>query len=121
MNELSHKVIGCAIEVHKALGSGLLETAYQKCLGFKLAQINIPFEYEKQIPIKYKNVHLDCGYRMDFLVDNTLVVELKSIDKLLPIHEAQLITYLKLTGLRLGLLINFNVIKLKDGIKRIIM
>jgi GxxExxY protein len=119
LNALSNEVIGAAIEVHKNLGPGLLESAYEVCLSRELGLRNIPFERQKDLPIDYKGLRLDAGYRLDLLVDKRLIVELKTCDNLLPIHEAQLLTYLRLAGLNLGLLINFNVPLLKHGIKRI--
>jgi GxxExxY protein len=118
INKLTGEVIGAAIEVHKILGPGLLESVYEICLCRELELRNIPYENQKDLPVSYKGVDLDCGYRLDVIVSNRLVVELKACDKLLPIHEAQLLTYLKLTGIKYGLLINFNVPLLKDGIKR---
>jgi len=112
---LSRKVLGCAIEVHKHLGPGLLESVYQNCLAYELTQQGIPFSKEVDLPVQYKGIRLDCGYRMDLFVDEQLIVELKSVDKLAPIHEAQLLTYMKLAGVSVGLLLNFNVLKLKDG------
>ena len=117
-NSLSYQVIGAAIEVHKALGPGLLESAYEECLCQELKLQNIPFERQVALPIEYKGLTLSAGYRMDIVVDNLVVLELKSVEKLIPIHEAQLITYLRLSKTRLGLLINFNVAVLKQGIKR---
>ena len=118
LNKLTGEVIGAAIEVHKFLGPGLLENVYEKCLCRELVLKDIPHESQKDLPIKYKGVELDCGYRMDIVVPDKLIVELKACDTLLPIHEAQLLTYLKLTKTKLGLLINFNVALLKSGIKR---
>jgi len=115
---LTHKVIGCAIEVHRTLGPGLLESAYQQCLAFELAASGISFKREVAQPVEYKGVKLDCGYRIDLLVENKLVVELKALDELIGIHEAQLLTYMKLARCRTGILINFNVRRLVDGIKR---
>jgi len=120
MNQLSGKVIGAAIEVHRALGPGLLESAYEECLCHELSLIEISFERQKEVPVTYKGVRLDCGYRIDILVAGRLILELKACERLEPIHEAQLLTYLKLTGLTHGLLINFNTPLLKDGIKRIV-
>ncbi len=120
ITELARNVIGCAIEVHKVLGPGLLESAYQCCLCHELTLQGIPFEKEKPLPVVYKGCELDCGYRMDILVANEIILELKSVDKLLPIHDAQLLSYLKLAGLRQGLLINFNVMLLKDGLKSLV-
>ena len=118
-NELTGKVIGAAIEGHKSLGPGLLESAYEECLCHELELRKIPYERQKELPIEYKNVKLDCGYRLDVIVANNLILELKACESLEPIHEAQLLTYLKLTGIKIGLLINFNVPVLKDGIKRL--
>ena len=120
-NELTGKVIGCAIEVHRNLGPGLLESVYEKCLSSELSASNIYHEIQKELPIKYKKTDLDCGYLIDLLIDDTLIVELKSVEKLLPIHEAQLLTYMKLANISTGLLINFNVALLKDGIKRFVL
>ena len=119
INELTGEVIGAAIEVHKILGPGLLENVYEECLCRELDIKRVPFERQKEIPLEYKGIKLDCGYRLDIIAAKKLVLELKACECLLPIHEAQLITYLKLTGLKVGLLINFNVPVLKDGIKRL--
>lgn len=119
-NELSNKVIGVAIEVHTVLGPGLLESAYKECMYYKLNQTGIYVEKEKPMPLIYENVKLDCGYRIDLLVDNKLVIEIKSVDALNDIHLAQTLTYLKLGNFKLGLLINFNVVRVKDGIKRVV-
>ncbi|MFZ0728410.1 MAG: GxxExxY protein [Desulfobacterales bacterium] len=121
MNQLSGKVIGCAIEVHKHLGPGLLESAYEECLCHEFALQGIPYERQKELPIEYKGRKLDCGYRLDVVVGNVIILELKACEKIEPIHQAQLLTYLKLSGLRLGLLINFNVPILRDGIKRLVL
>ena len=118
--ELSEQVLGCAIEVHRQLGPGLLESTYEQCLAHELSQLNIPFKLQVELPVEYKQIKLDCGYRIDLLVDNRIVVELKSVDQLLPIHEAQILTYLKLSGVSVGLLINFNVTVLKKGVRRFI-
>lgn len=117
-DELSNIIIGAAIEVHKVLGPGLLESTYEECLCHELNLRGISFESQKALPIVYKNVKLDCGYRLDLLVENLVIVELKSIEKIEPIHEAQILTYLRLTDLWLGLIINFNVPILKEGIMR---
>ncbi len=117
-NVLSREVIGAAIEVHKALGAGLLESAYEECLCQELKLRGIPFERQVELPIEYKGIKLPAGYRMDIVVDGLLVLELKAVENLLPIHEAQLITYLRLSKIWLGLLINFNVPVLKEGIRR---
>jgi len=119
INELTGSVIGAAIEVHKALGPGLLESVYEECLCRELNLRGIPYQRQKEIPIEYKGSKLDCGYRIDILVAETLILEIKACESLQRIHEAQLLTYLKLTGLKVGLVINFNVPVLKEGIKRI--
>jgi GxxExxY protein len=116
---LTEKVIGCAIEVHRTLGPGLLENVYQQALAYELSQAGLSFTLEVQLSVDYKEIHLDCGYRLDLVVENSLIVELKSVDGLAGIHSAQLLTYLKLSNLKTGLLINFNVERLVDGIKRI--
>ena len=121
MNKVTEQIIGASIEVHKALGPGLLESAYEECLCRELALRNIRFERQRTLPVEYKGVKLDCGYRLDLLVENAVVVEIKSVTTIEPIHEAQLLTYLKLGGWKLGLLINFNVTVLKDGIRRRIL
>ncbi|MBN1847921.1 MAG: GxxExxY protein [Deltaproteobacteria bacterium] len=120
-DRLSNKVIGCALEVHKHLGPGLLESTYEQCLVYELKLSNIPFSLQHPLPIEYKGVKLDCGYRIDLFVDNNIIVELKSVDKILPIHQAQLLTYMKLSDISVGLLINFNVTHLKNGIKRMVL
>ncbi len=119
--ELTRAIIGAAIEVHKLLGPGLLESAYEDCLCHELALHNIHFEKQKPIPLVYKGTKLECGFRLDLLVEGRVVVELKSVDGLGPIHEAIVLTYLRLSGHHLGLLINFNVPVLKDGVRRFIM
>jgi len=119
INDLTGKVIGAAIEVHKALGPGLLESTYEECLCIELEMRKIPFERQKELPIEYKGITLHCGYRLDVLVANSPILELKACESLQPIHEAQLLTYLKLTEIKWGLLINFNVPLLKEGIKRL--
>jgi len=119
MSNLTGEVIAAAIEVHKILGPGLLESTYEECLCRELGLRNISFERQKELPIEYKGLRLDCGYRLDIIVEGRLILELKACEVLLPIHQAQLLTYLKLTGLKVGLLINFNVPILKNGIKRI--
>jgi GxxExxY protein len=118
VNELSKAVIGCAIEVHRALGPGLLESTYEICLCHELNLRVIPFERQKPIPVAYKGVKLDCGYRADLIVDRRLLVEIKAIDQTSTIHDAQLLSYLKLSGVNVGLLINFNVRMLKEGVRR---
>jgi GxxExxY protein len=119
-NQLTEKIIGCAIEVHKALGPGLLESAYEECFCYELAQNGFFFSRQVPLPVVYKGIKLDCGYRIDVLVNDLIIIELKTVEKLLPIHDAQLLTYLKLYGRPLGLLMNFSVPALKDGIKRLV-
>jgi GxxExxY protein len=119
-NEISGKIIGAAIEVHKHLGPGLLESAYEECLCCEMALRGIKFERQLPLPLNYKGVDLDCGYRLDLLVEDKVIVELKSVETLEPIHEAQMLTYLKLRNAWLGLIINFNVIMLKDGVRRLV-
>ena len=120
-DELSNKIIESAIEVHKYLGPGLLESAYEQCLAYELTQRKIQFKLQQPLPVLYKAINLDCGYRIDVLVEDKLIIELKSVETLLPIHEAQLLTYMKLTKIKIGLLINFNVRRLKDGLKRFVL
>jgi GxxExxY protein len=120
-SKLSYRTIGCALEVHRNLGPGLLESTYQRCLAYELEANQIAFSAEHSLPVKYKGVELDCGYRLDFLIENSVILELKSIEKLLPIHEAQLLTYMKLAEVREGFLINFNTNRLKDGLKRFVL
>jgi GxxExxY protein len=119
LNKITGEVIGAAIEVHKVLGPGLLENVYEKCLCRELELRGVSHESQKDLPVKYKGMELDCGYRMDIVVSDKIIVELKACDSLLPVHDAQLLTYLKLTKTKLGLLINFNVPLLKNGIKRL--
>ena len=120
-NEITHQIIGAAIEVHKQLGPGLLESAYEECLTHELRLRNMKVQRQKAVPVVYKDTKLECGYRIDLLVENRIVVELKSVDGFAPIHEAIVLTYLRLSGHKLGLLINFNVAILKDGIRRYIV
>ncbi len=119
-NELATKVIGLAIEIHKALGPGLLESAYKECLHYKLLAAGYKVEREKPMPLVFEEIHLECGYRLDLVVENKLVVEIKSVTVLNDVHLAQTLTYLKLGDYKLGLLINFNVAVLKNGLKRVI-
>ena len=119
-NEIAKRVIGLAINVHKALGPGLLESAYEECLLYKILKSGLRAEHQKPIPLVFEEVHLECGYRIDILVENRLVVEVKSVDAVHPIFLAQTLTYLRLGGYNLGLLINFNVSMLRDGVKRVI-
>ncbi|MHB1155869.1 MAG: GxxExxY protein [Phycisphaerales bacterium] len=121
MDELTSKIIAAGIEVHRTIGPGLLESAYEQCLAQELRIRGMKFECQLPLPVQYKGVALDCGYRLDFLVERAIVVELKAVDRLQPIHEAQLLTYLKLGGWNVGLLMNFNVPVLKDGIKRMVL
>jgi len=120
-NELSREIIGAAMEVHKALGPGLLESAYEECLAREFALRGLAFERQVPLPVSYKGVQVDAGYRLDFVVGDLVIVELKAVEGILPVHEAQALTYLKLSGKRLALIINFNVPLLKDGIKRIVL
>lgn len=117
-DQLSNQVIRCALEVHRTLGPGLLESAYEQCLAHELSLAAIPFKLQLPLPVKYKDIKLDCGYQVDFLVNDQLIVELKSVDQLTKVHQAQLLTYMKLSDIKIGLLINFNVEILKTGIKR---
>jgi GxxExxY protein len=117
-NELTGGIIGAAIEVHRCLGPGLLESCYEECLAHELQLRSVAFERQKGLPVVYKNVRLECGYRIDLLVDGRIVVELKAIEAIAPVHEAIVLTYLRLSGCNIGLLINFNVAVLKDGIRR---
>ena len=119
LNEISGKIVDAAFEVHRTLGPGLIESVYETCLTHELTERRVRFERQRPISIQYKGISLDDGLRIDILVEDRIVVELKSVEKLAPIHEAQLLTYLKLTGCRLGLLINFNVPLIKDGLQRI--
>lgn len=120
-DELSNRVIGCALEVHRELGPGLLESTYEQCLAHELKLNGIRFELQHPLPVEYKGVRLDCGYRVDLLVEDKLIIELKSVEQIKGIHEAQLLTYMRLAGVKIGLLINFNVTKLKNGIKRFVL
>ena len=120
VNLLTDKIIGAAIEVHRHLGPGLMESAYEECLAYELDLQHVQFIRQRELPLIYKGISLDCGYRLDLVVENKVVVELKAVAKILPIHEAQLLTYLKLGGWKVGLLINFNVTRLKYGIKRLV-
>jgi GxxExxY protein len=119
--QLTSTIIGAAIEVHKLLGPGLLESAYEECLAREFTLREVPFERQKPMPVMYKHVKLECGYRMDFVVDRSVVVELKTVEAFAPIHEAIVLTYLLLSGCRVGLLANFNVTVLKSGIRRFVL
>ncbi|MBN8626177.1 MAG: GxxExxY protein [Planctomycetes bacterium] len=118
---LSGKVIELAIEVHRELGPGLLESTYEECLCYELSQAGLDFQRQLPLPVRYKQVRLDCGYKIDVVVEQKLILELKTVEKLLPIHEAQLLTYLKLSGIKTGLLINFCTPLIKDGLKRMVL
>lgn len=118
---VGERVIGLAIAVHRHLGPGLLESAYEECFCFELAQAGIAHRRQVPLPVIYKDVRLDCGYRLDVLVENELIIEIKAVERILPIHEAQMLTYLRLSGLRAGLLMNFNSVVLKDGLRRIVL
>ncbi len=120
INELSSKIIGAAIEVHKALGPGLLESAYEECLCHEFGLTGLSNERQRPLPVIYKGKELDCGYRLDVVIENIIILELKSCEKIEPIHKAQLLTYLRLSGLHLGLILNFNVPVMRDGIVRIV-
>ena len=120
-NELTKVIIGTAIDVHRQLGPGLLESAYEACLCHELGLKQIPYERQKSLPVIYKGLSLECGYRIDVLVDEKVVLEIKSVEGLLPIHEAQMLTYMRLGGWKAGLLINFNVPLLKQGIRRLVL
>jgi GxxExxY protein len=117
-SELTDRIIGAGIAVHRELGPGLLESAYEECMGFEMRAVGIQFDKQVPLPVVYRSNRLDCGYRLDFVVENAVVLELKAVDKLAPIHEAQLLTYLRLSRKSVGLLMNFNVAVLKDGILR---
>ena len=119
--ELTHTVIGCAIEVHRALGPGLLESAYEECLAHEFSLSGLPFRRQLTLPVDYKGHQLNCGYRIDLLVAEEVLLEVKAVDSLLPVHQAQVLTYLKLGGWHIGLLINFNVPILKQGVRRLVL
>lgn len=118
INQITEKIIGSAIEVHRNLGPGLLESAYEECLAYELQNAGFNIQRQKAVPVIYKDVKLDCGYRIDILVENNVVLELKTVDQFSPVHEAQILTYLKFSEKKVGLLINFNVTLLKDGLRR---
>jgi GxxExxY protein len=120
-DHLTEKVIGFAIEVHRQLGPGLLESAYEECLCYELRQSGLSFRRQVPLPVVYKAIRLDCGYRIDVVVEEQVILELKTVERLMPIHEAQILTYLKLSGLHTGLLLNFNSAVLKDGMRRIML
>jgi GxxExxY protein len=118
--ELTERIIGAAMKVHSALGPGLLESTYHACLQYELASSGMKFDKQVRLPVVYRDVHLEAGYRIDFFVENSVIVELKAVEKLLPIHLAQVLSYLKLTACNVGLLINFNVVHLRSGIRRVV-
>jgi GxxExxY protein len=118
INQITRLIIGCAIEVHRYLGPGLLESAYEECLAFELLKAGLKVDRQKPTPVVYKNIKLDCGYRIDILVEDIVIIELKTVDEFNPVHEAQILTYMKFSGKSIGLLINFNVTVLKNGIRR---
>lgn len=120
LNRFTEKIIGCAIEVHRNLGPGLLESAYEECLCFELNQAGLKYERQVSLPVIYKGIKLECGYRIDIIVENSVIVELKTVEKILPVHEAQLLSYLKLYNKKVGLLLNFHVSILKNGLKRMV-
>ncbi len=120
INKLSSRIIGAAIEVHKALGPGLLESAYEECICYELSTGGLSLARQKPLAVQYKGINLDCGYRLDVVVEDAIILELKSCEKIEPIHKAQLLTYLKLSGIKLGLLLNFNVTLMREGIVRIV-
>lgn len=120
LNKITETIIGVAINIHRTLGPGLLESAYEACMVYDLSQAGLKIEQQKSLPVVYRGVQLECGYRLDLMIENEVIVEIKSIEKLLPIHKAQLMSYLKLSGCKIGLLINFNVELLKEGIQRVV-
>jgi GxxExxY protein len=119
--ELTNEIIAAAIEVHRQLGPGLLESAYEACLSHELSLRKIRFEKQKSLPVSYKGINLDCGYRMDLVVDSRVVIELKCVDRIAPIHEAQLLTYLRLSNIRVGLIFNFHAKRIMDGFRRMVL
>ena len=119
-NEITEQIIGCAIKVHRSLGPGLLESAYEECLNYELPKTALEVERQKPLPLVYEEVKLDCGYRLDFMVNQKVIIEIKSVEALNDIHLAQVLTYLRLSTCKVGLLINFNVLKLTSGIKRVV-
>ena len=121
LNKITGKIIGCAIEVHRLLGPGLLESAYEECLAYELSSIGLKAERQKPVPVIYKEIHLECGYRIDILVEDQVIIELKTVENFCPVHEDQILTYMKFAQKRIGLLLNFNVTVLKDGIRRYIL
>ena len=120
LDSITERIIGAAISVHRELGPGLLESAYEECLCFELSQLKLAFERQVPLPVHYKEVNLDCGYRMDVVVERRVIIEIKAVERIIPVHEAQLLSYLKLASLRVGLLLNFHTPVLKSGLKRIV-
>jgi GxxExxY protein len=120
LNRITESIIGAAVDVHRTLGPGLLESAYESCLAFELAERGLKIEHQKPLPVVYREVKLECGYRLDLLVDEAVIVEIKTVNQLAPIHKAQLLSYLRLSGCKVGLLINFNVKVLKEGVVRVV-
>ena len=120
-SEVTERVIGLAIEVHRHLGPGLLESAYEECLGYELAEHGIGHRRQVPLPVIYKGVRLDCAYRMDIVVEKRLIVEIKAVEQITPLHEAQILTYLRLSGIRVGLLLNFNAVTLRSGLRRFVL
>jgi GxxExxY protein len=120
INEVTEKIIGCAIEVHRAIGPGLLESAYEECLCYELAQHRLRFEKQVPLPVVYKNVKLNCGYILDIIVEDLVILELKAVERIMPIHEAQLLSYLRMLDKRVGLILNFHCAMMRNGIKRIV-
>lgn len=121
LNRIAREIVDAAFKVHKTLGPGLLESAYEACMAHELSLRNLDFRTQVVLPVVYEGVKLDAGFRLDMLVEERVIVEMKAVEKIIPLHEAQLLTYLRLSGLRLGLLINFNVLLIKDGIKRMVI
>ena len=119
INDITERLIGCGISVHRVLGPGLLESAYEECICFELNEAGLKFERQVPLPVIYKGVKLDCGYRMDIVIENLVIAEIKAVERLLPIHDAQLLSYLRLYDKRVGLLMNFHAVVLKNGLKRI--
>ena len=120
INSLTERIIGCAIEVHKAIGPGLLESAYEECLCFELTESGLRFQRQVPLPVRYKSVNLDCGYRLDLITENEVIVEIKAVERIIGIHEAQLLSYLRMLGKRVGLILNFHSSVMKYGVKRIV-
>jgi GxxExxY protein len=119
-NEISGKILELAFKIHTALGPGLLESPYKECLHYSISKAGLWVEKEKPIPLVYEQIHMDCGYRCDLIVENCVIVEVKSVESICDLHKAQLLTYLKITGMKVGLLLNFNTVHLKDGVKRMV-